>query len=230
MRQSRNSLLFKTKTVKNKQTVKYITRYSQHHLELCNILANHWPLLQADPVLTKYVSIQPEINFRRQRSLRDNLTSSHYSGEQPSRRPQNGITRCGKSAFCPWIITGTRFTLANGELFVPAFHANCHTQGIVYLMSCQCNTFYIGKTARHFRSRIKDHIYYSMNGKMVTAVSRHLDLYHKFDVSLVSFIALAVVPKDLRGGEWDKQILRKETVWIERLNAIHAPGINEAQT
>lgn len=61
-------------------------------------------------------------------------------------------------------------------------------------------------------------------------MSRHLGLYLKFDVSLVLFIVLAVIPKDPRGGEWDKHIFRKETIWIECLNAIHAPGINEAQT
>lgn len=65
---------------------------------------------------------------------------------------------------------------------------------------------------------------------MVTAVNRHLDLYHKFDVSLISFIVLAVVPKDPRGGDWDKYILQKETTWIEHLDAIYAPGINEAHT
>lgn len=65
---------------------------------------------------------------------------------------------------------------------------------------------------------------------MITAVSRHLDLYHKFDVSLISFIVLAIVPKDPRGGEWDKHILQKETLWIEHLGAIYAPGINEFHT
>lgn len=208
MRQPRNSLLFKTKTV-NRSTVKYITRYSSHHQELHNILAHHWPLLHAHPVLTKYVSPQPEFSFRRSRCLRDKLTSSYYSGDPQSRCSQNGITRYGKCAFCPWITTGTRFMLPNGEIFTPAFHANCETQGVVYLMSCKCNAFYIGKTAQQFLSRIKDHIYYSMNGKMVTAVSRHLDLYHKFDASLVSFIALAVVPKDPR-GDWDKFFARRQ--------------------
>lgn len=65
---------------------------------------------------------------------------------------------------------------------------------------------------------------------MITAVSRHLDLYYKFDVSLISFIVLSVVPKDPRGGNWDKYILQKEIMWIERLGAMHAPGINEAHT
>lgn len=65
---------------------------------------------------------------------------------------------------------------------------------------------------------------------MVTSVSRHIDLYHKFDTSVASFIALAVIPKDPRGGDWDKQILRKEMLWIEHFDAMHAPDINEDQS
>lgn len=65
---------------------------------------------------------------------------------------------------------------------------------------------------------------------MVTSVSMHLDIYHKFDTQVVSFIVLAVIPKNPRGGDWDKLILRKETLWIERLDATRAPGINEAQS
>lgn len=65
---------------------------------------------------------------------------------------------------------------------------------------------------------------------MFTSVSKHLDLYHKFDTSVVSFFPLAVIPKNPQGGDWDKQILQRETLWIERLGAIHAPGINEAQS
>ena len=41
---------------------------------------------------------------------------------------------------------------------------------------------------------------------------------------------LAIVPKDCRGGNWDRQVLQKEAYWIERLNALQPPGINEAQS
>lgn len=61
---------------------------------------------------------------------------------------------------------------------------------------------------------------------MITSVSRHLDLYHKFDTSIISFIALAVIPRDPRGGDWDTE----KKLWIERLNALQAPGLNEAQS
>lgn len=77
LRQSLISLLFKTKTVASNNTVNYITRYSQQHGELCNILKTHWSLLQEDPIISKYISPHLEITFRRARSLKDKLVSSH---------------------------------------------------------------------------------------------------------------------------------------------------------
>lgn len=183
LRQSRNSLLYKTKTNNPQQTVRFITRYSSQHAGVRNILERHLLLLCEDPILTKYVNSKPEITFRRSRSLRDKLTSSHYTNRLSSHTPANGMTQCGKCPFCPWIKVGTSFMLPNGELFVPNFHANCDTQGVVYPMTCKCKDFYVGKTTRNFCLKIKDHIYYSAGGKMITSISRHLDLYHRFDTS-----------------------------------------------
>lgn len=120
--------------------------------------------------------------------------------------------------------------LPNGEIYYPIFSATCRTQGVVYLMTCTCGVFYVGKTVRQLRQRINDHIYYSGNGKMLTPVSRHLNIYHRFDTSSIVFAVLAVVPKSPRSGEWERFILQKETLWIERLNATRAPGLNESHS
>lgn len=65
---------------------------------------------------------------------------------------------------------------------------------------------------------------------MLSPVSRHLDLDNRFGTSFVTFIVLALVGQDPRGGDWDKRILQLETKWMEHLNAIHWPGINELQS
>lgn len=80
-----------------------------------------------------------------------------------------------------------------------------------------------GKTIRQLKKRIYDHLYYSQYAKMLTPVSRHLGLYHEFDTSVVKFINLEVVPQDPCGGKWDKRILQRETLWIERLGVTRAP-------
>lgn len=133
----------------------------------------------------------------------------------------------------PWISTSQRFQPPNGEMFRPHFRADCNTQGVVYLMTCKCGVFYVGKTIRQFWQRIRDHVYYSANGKMLSPISRHLDLCHRFDTSVatfIAFIALAVIPQDPRVGDWDRRILQHEARWIEHLNATCWPGINEVQS
>lgn len=65
---------------------------------------------------------------------------------------------------------------------------------------------------------------------MITPVSRHLDLYHRFNTKNAHFYVLEVVPQDPRGGDWNQHILQRESLWIERLNATLRPGLNEAQS
>lgn len=117
--------------------------------------------------------------------------------------------------------------LPKRELFTPRFFAHCDTQGLFIWCSSSAEHSILG---RLLRQRLNDHAYYSANGKMLTQMSRHLYLYYKINTSFVSFIVLAVVPKDSRGGNWDKLILQKKTLWFERLDAIRAPGFNETQT
>lgn len=180
--------------------------------------------------MSKYVSDHPEIVFKRAPSLRDKLTKSHFVSLQDYTINQVGMHTCGHCSFCSWVSMGWRFQLPNGEMFCPHFWADCNTQGVVYLMTCKCGVFYVGKTIRQFWQRIRNHVYYSANGKMLSPISRHLDLCHRFDTSVATFIALAVIPQDPRGGDWDRRILQHEAKWIERLNATRWPGINEVQS
>ena len=165
--------------------------------------------------------------FRKCPSLGSKLTASEYKPKQKTAICTRGISKCGQCSYCPWVLEGTTFKLPNGETFKPTFQATCTTKGVIYLMLCNCGAFYVGKTIREFKKRMYDHIYYSQYAKMITPVSRHLGLYHRFDVSQVKFIVLDVIPEDPRGRNWDQRILQKETFWIERLGATSFPGINE---
>lgn len=228
---SRNELLYTKKARPQDSTVKLITRFSAHYQDLYSILSKHWHFLVEDPILKKYVNPHPGIVYKRTVSLKDRLVSNQYktSNLTPLHEPR-GTKPCGNCSFCPWISSEYPILLPSGETCYPKFSASCQTQGVVYLMTCTCGVFYVGKTARQLRQRINDHVYYSGNGKMLTPVSRHLDLHHRFDTSSISFTVLAVVPKNPRGGEWDRLILQKESLWIERLNAIKAPGLNESHS
>lgn len=101
------------------------------------------------------------------------------------------------------------------------------TPNLCQTVTPKSGAFHVGKTIPQLKQRLNDHIYYSANGKMLTPVSRHLDLYHIFNTSFVTFLVLEVVPQDPRAGDWDRG---KETLWIERLNATYSLGINKVQS
>lgn len=46
--------------------------------------------------------------------------------------------------------------LPNGKKFAPKKFVNCQTQDIVYLMTCDCGSFYVGKTIREFWRHVYD--------------------------------------------------------------------------
>lgn len=118
--------------------------------------------------LSKNVGSRPELTFRWANSLCDRLVSSHYSATFAPRSKSRSIHRCGQFKFCSWVCPGSEFTPPNGEPFFPRFTVDCSTQGAIYLMSCVCGVFYVGKTAQHFWQHIKDHVFYASNGKMLT--------------------------------------------------------------
>lgn len=62
---------------------------------------------------------------------------------------------------------------------------------------------------------------------MELAISRHIGLYHNFELDDMSFFAIEHVNSSPRGGDIDKHLLKLETQWIFRLQATKSPGLNE---
>lgn len=207
----------KIKPNPDQQTTKFITKYSAQHQQLRICMAKHWHLLSEDLKLQQYVRKTPEIVFQKSPSIGDKLTASHYRPKCRKDTLPKGTHPCGQCTYCPWIQTGTSLCLPNAERFGPRCYATCNTPGVIYLMKCRCGAFYVGKMICPLKKRFYDHICYSQSAKMLTPVSRHLGLYHRFDTTMIQFIVLEVVPQDPCGGNWDKRILQKETYWIERL-------------
>lgn len=116
--------------------------------------------------------------------------------------------------------------LPNGEEYRPTFFANCQSVGVVYYMECDCKAFCVEKTKRPFFHRIRDHVSLVMKKKTETPISRHMGLFHSFQVSKMKFFALEHVPIHERGGDVDKILLQRETKWIHTLSATSHPGLN----
>lgn len=145
----RETLIHKKTTKNESQTVRIITCYTKQHKQVRQIIEKYWPLLLADLIVTKYVEKQPQITYRRVKSLKDCLTQSHYkTPPAPSHFP--GTFSCDKCDKCRFMPNNNEGRLPNGQIHSIRHRTTCQTQGIVYLMQCTCNCFYVGKTKRPF--------------------------------------------------------------------------------
>lgn len=124
-----------------------ITKFSNQHSQLRKIIQKHWHLLTIDPTVRNFVPSAPAVTFRRAKSLWDHFVHSEYSQEgQRDPRIYPGTFTCGGCGYCKYICTTHSPTLPNGTKFKPKHYANCKTKGLVYMLMCDCNCFYIGKT------------------------------------------------------------------------------------
>lgn len=95
--------------------------YNSQHKQITTILQMHWYLLTQDSIILKFVT-----------SLAQLFEPNHCGG----------TSKCGTCTYC-------KYLNINRKKCVP--QKNCQLpHWIVYLMPCECGSFYIEKTIREF--------------------------------------------------------------------------------
>lgn len=111
-------------------------------------------------------------------------------------------------------------------MYRPRHFPNCKTPGVIYLLTCQCKCFYVGKTKLEFHKRAARHITSMRQADPDLPLGRHVRDHHTGKFPLVHFTILDRVHPDTRGGDWNKILLQREVCWIASLNATQFPGLN----
>lgn len=140
-------------------------------------------MLTQDLVLGQYVTNRLSITHRKSNSLRDLLVSSHLSDVNTSNSDEQSTIPCGTCAYCQYLDTRTTAIQLGGVSWRAHHHVTCNTQGVVYLLKCPCNAFYVGKTCREFWGRI----------------GRHIALEHNYKFEGFAFFPLCIITHDSRG-------------------------------
>lgn len=226
--QDKSTLIHVKKKPKANVGVRLITRFSGQHQQVRDILKKYWYLLMGDGNVSKHLKEFPEITYKRSRSLRDKFVHSHYAPQQAAPDERKGTRPCHKCNYCRHIYASRHILLSDGRMYKPKFLATCQSIGIVYIMICDCDVFYVSKTKQPFFHRIRDHVSLVGKRKMETPISRHMGLYHNVDDSKMHFFALEHVPPNERGGDNDNILLQHEARWISDLDALRHPGLNDA--
>lgn len=174
---SKNAILYNRSTPKNVDRVRFITTYSDQHGQVREIMNRHWHLLTSDPILCKYIKEYPEITFKWSGSITGHQVKSHYTRHKDQQEYIEGIFRCG---LCELLLEGSSFRLPNGHIHSLKHHVTCFTKGIIYIILCQCGTFYNVKTIRLFWKYKKDHMYYDTAGILNNPIRHHITLKHNY--------------------------------------------------
>lgn len=100
------------------------------HQQVYSIMKKYWFLLSNDTVLTNCITESPSITYRRSRSIRDALVSSHFENTDNMTRdkPQISTFLCGNCAYCVHLDIRTRVVLPGSSVWQAKYRIDCYTK------------------------------------------------------------------------------------------------------
>ena len=106
-----------------------------------------------------------------------------------------------------------------------------YSKNVIYLIQCiNCNKQYIGQTAQPLKSRLARHIQKIRNPSETGVLQDH---FRPQKCSTINQLALqtldSVNPMGKTPQQIERDLKRKETLWIKRLRSEHPQGLNQIQ-
>ncbi|CAJ0950878.1 unnamed protein product [Ranitomeya imitator] len=237
--QSRHNV---SRTRFDNQPVRFITTFNSEWRVISDILRKYWPVLLADEDVEPYISQYPSITWRRSRNLKDLLTRSHYvAPHRPvfsgTAGPKWGSFQCGGCSACKFMERTFSFENSDSnKTFSITHHINCKTENVVYYAKCGCGLIYIGMTTRELRVRVLEHVRDIRNGALAVdidtlkTVPKHFRLHHNSNPKWFKVRGIDRVQLGIRGGNYKKELLKRETRWMVDLDTVAPKGLNDILT
>ncbi|OCT55904.1 hypothetical protein XELAEV_18001096mg [Xenopus laevis] len=231
---SRDEVLYKhqqcdTSSVRRKDEdrTRFILTYGMKDQEARAVIQKHWHILSSDPNIGKWVTTRPLFGYRRNNSIGDLLTHSHfqkYSGASCCKTP--GSYRCGACDQCQYIKISREFGNRNAK-YNMYHYTSCTTIHVIYLFTCHCGSKYVGKTKRPLKRRIYEHMRDINNCNLLSSIAKHIYCIHNGEHRGSYFQGIDRLHGDIRGGDLDNKLLQMETSWIFKLNTYKSEyGLN----
>lgn len=102
----------------------------------------------------------------------------------------------------------------------------CDTVGVVYMLECDCGLQYIGRTSRPLHVKLAEHVNNIKKGLKTHNVSKHFKLFHQQNPKSVKFWGIERVTKHWRGGNFIRQLSKRESYWIHETRVLCPDGLN----
>ncbi|OCT59557.1 hypothetical protein XELAEV_18000979mg [Xenopus laevis] len=223
--QNREDLLYKPNksrlnksNTKNQGQTRLISTYNNNDADIRNIIYKHWDILSKDPTLGQWVTSRPLFTFKKNTSIGNLLTQSHFQ-KQPNKSccKTLGSFRCGDCEQCRFIKPSKMFGKTGLEFKM--YHSTCcTTTHVIYLFTCHYGSLYVGKTKRPLKRRIYEHLLDIKNCNLLSSIAKHINCAHGGIFAGSFFQGIDRIHGDLRGGGLDKRLLQLETTWIFKLD------------
>ena len=141
-----------------------------------------------------------------------------------------GNFKCLNCAACNFMITENSFTHPKtGRVYKIKGRITCLSTFIVYLLTCPCGLFYVGKTKRQLKTRIFEHKCAIRKNDDKSSVARHFNSVGH-NANMLKFMGLELVNRPPRGGDRENLLLQREAWHIFNLNTCIPHGMNEDLT
>ncbi|XP_056391941.1 uncharacterized protein LOC130284967 [Hyla sarda] len=195
-------------------------------------ITKNWHLLMADPDIVNTVQNRPTVTFRKNKTIADLLKGQKFNREaHPKETWLSGIApkgnkNCGFCPQCPHNINAISIKLGS-YVFEIKHLITCRSTFVVYFLCCSCQFFYIGKTERQLRARVREHMYSVRKGGGSPTFVQHMQSIHGGNCTTLKFGGLETIPCHPSGGDRRRLLLRAEARWILRLDAQGPLGLND---
>ncbi|OCT77808.1 hypothetical protein XELAEV_18028905mg [Xenopus laevis] len=231
---NREDLLYKSQksniqtfSPKTQEATRLVLTFNTNDKEIRSSIYKHWNILSKDPIVGKLVPSCPLFSYRRNTSIGDSLTHSHF--QQQSRTTcckTLGSYKCGACEQCQYIKVSTNF--GNRKVSYDMYHyICCTTTHVIYLFTCHCGSKYVGKTKRPLRRRIYEPMRDIRNCNLLSAIAKHIFCIHNGHYAGSYFQGIYRLHGDIKRGDLDDKLLQLETTWIFRLHTYKSEsGLN----
>lgn len=138
--------------------VLFISNFSTQHWQVKRKIKCHWGILKQNTILPKILPDNPWVVFRRPQNLRDKPVGNCRFFFPAQQVPTSYVTDALYVGFMG-IDTGKLIILfllrlVNSMILIPGVSSH-----VVYLFQCSCGVQYMGRTMRHSRDRLREHVY-----------------------------------------------------------------------
>lgn len=210
-------------------TIRMITTFCKQERMVRKILYKNWPIIMTDLTMSQLVPDLPLLTFRKAPSMRDELVKSSPETSNTSMwlSVKEGFFKCNTCRACKFGRNQFEYTTPFDDIPIKIKgHHTCRTDHAVYILKCSCDLIYVESTKLQVYARILQHLRAIVNSDSNYPVARHFKAVHSNDLKDLYYFVIDAVPKQIRGGNRERQLRQLESRYIVKLDSKMPNGLN----